>query len=62
MKCIERVDATCNVELEYRVFGVNGYKCCYCGHHLGSIADEEDKSDSGFEEWDFCPYCGTPLH
>lgn len=51
----------CGVELEYRVCGVNGYKCRNCGHHLGSRADEEEMSDTKFEEYSFCPYCGALL-
>ena len=49
------------VELEYRVCEINGYKCRCCGHHLGSRRDEDEMSDTGFEAWSFCPYCGTPL-
>jgi hypothetical protein len=50
------------IELEYRVGEVNGYKCRCCGHHLGSRRDDEDMSNTGFEEWSFCPYCAVPLY
>ena len=51
----------CGIELEYRVCGINGYKCRCCGRHLGSRGDDDEMSDTRFEEWAFCPYCGTPL-
>ena len=50
-----------NVELAYRIGNTNGYKCCHCGRVIGSIYDGDKYSDSGFEEWEFCPFCGTPL-
>ena len=62
MISVERENIRCNIELEYRIGGVNGYKCFCCGHHLGSVYDDENRSDTGFEEFVFCPYCGTPLY
>ena len=50
-----------NVELAYRIGKYNGYKCRRCGRFLGAIYDGNEQSDEGFEEWNFCPYCGTPL-
>lgn len=52
-----------NVELEYTVDGVSGYKCRCCGRHLGEINNTTGKSTNDFvEEWDFCPYCGAELN
>ena len=50
-----------NVELTFRIGDTNGYKCRRCGRLLGVIDDGCKHSDSGFEEWNFCPYCSMPL-
>lgn len=50
-----------NIELAYRIGEANGYKCRWCGRLLGTVYDGDKYSDSGFEEWNFCPFCGAPL-
>ena len=50
-----------DVEIAYRVGKTTGYKCCRCEKILGVIDDGCRHSDSGFEEWNFCPFCSVPL-
>ena len=50
-----------NIEIAFRVGKTTGYKCCRCGELLGVIGDDCKRSDSGFEEWNFCPFCSHPL-
>lgn len=50
-----------NVEPTYRIGKARGYQCRRCGRLLGEIYDGDEYSDSGFEEWNFCPFCGTLL-
>ena len=50
------------IELSYRIGEISGYKCCYCGSHLGSKHDNDEYSDTGFEGYVFCPYCGKELY
>lgn len=59
--CLEGGIAMYNVELAFRIGDTNGYKCRRCGRLLGAIDDGAKHSDSGFEEWNFCPYCSMPL-
>lgn len=37
------------------ISGKTFYACRYCGR--GLFWDDE----TGFAEWNFCPYCGEPL-
>ena len=50
-----------NVELAFRVGDASGYACRSCGRLLGIVYDDCKQSDSVFEEWNFCPFCATPL-
>lgn len=53
------------IEVSYQIGEISGFKCCYCEKHLGSTYRDEsgnEYSDTGFEDFVYCPYCGRELY
>ena len=50
-----------NLKKEYIISGVVSYKCPHCDAHIGVMDLVTGKTDTGFEQWAYCPFCSFDI-